>query len=517
VASALLLAASFPPLHPLVLPFVGMVPLAIWVATLEPGRDGRRAAVRGSMLFGLLYFGVVFYWILIALIWFTKLAILAFVSTILALMGFAGLFGWMLHRALNEVRAPLWLALPVTWTAIEWARAHLPGPIAFPWLGLGTSLTGFPELVGIAEIVGARGVTFWLVLVNAIVATVLLRWRSGRRWAASLGMAALVILLPAGWGVWRARTLEVREAGRVAVVQPNIREDLKLNSDEALDSTFASLDDLMPRIAPGSVDLVVMPEVTFPEFITLPWRPRAAEVLARVQAWSREVGAPILFGALGAREVDSVYVPYNSAFLMKPQGLTDYEYDKRYLVPFVERVPWVPSGWLRGLQYFGSYGVGQGWPLARVDETAYAPLICYESSYPQGARAFRREGADVLVNITNDAWYGREPWYARTTALWQHPAHMVMRAIENRVGVARAANTGISMFVDPLGRVYDATPLFQRAVRVDTVYTTDVRTFYTRFGDLVGNGSVVGALLLVLLAWLVGRRGPSLDPARTRD
>ncbi len=107
----------------------------------------------------------------------------------------------------------------------------------------------------------------------------------------------------------------------------------------------------------------------------------------------------------------------------------------------------------------------------------------------------------MLVNITNDAWYGREPWYARTTALWQHPAHMVMRAIENRMGVARAANTGISMFVDPVGRVYDATPLFQRDVRVDTVYTTDVRTFYTRFGDLVGNGSAAGALLLVLLAW----------------
>jgi len=516
VASALLLAASFPPLHPLMLPFVGMVPLAIWVATLGPDREGRRAAVRGSMLFGLLYFGVVFYWILIALIWFTKLAILAYVSTILALMGFAGLFGWMLHRALNEVRAPLWLALPVTWTAIEWSRAHLPGPIAFPWLGLGTSLTGFPELVGIAEIVGARGVTFWLVLVNGLVATVLLRWRSGRRWVPSLLAVALVTVLPAGWGVWRARTLDVREAGRVAVVQPNIREDLKLSGDEALDSTFAALDQLLPRIAPGSVDLVVMPEVTFPVYLRVPYE-QAEYVRARVQAYSREVGAPILFGALGTEAVKGGYVPFNSAFLMKPQGLTDYEYDKRYLVPFVERVPWVPSTWLRGLRYFGSFGVGQGWPLAWVDETAYAPLICYESTYPQGARAFRREGADVLVNITNDAWYGREPWYARTTALWQHPAHMVMRAIENRVGVARAANTGISMFVDPLGRAYGATPLFQRAIRVDTVYTTDVRTFYTRFGDLVGNGSAAGALLLVLIAWRARRRLPSLDPTGARD
>ncbi len=518
--SALLLAASFPPLHPLLLPFVGLTPYAFWVATRPADREGRRSVVRGSVLFGMLYFGIVFYWILIALIWFTSLAILAYVATIAALMAFSALLGWMLHRAVHEVRAPLWLALPVAWTAIEWSRAHLPGPIAFPWLGLGSSLTGFPRLVGIAEIVGSRGVTFWLALVNGLLATLLLRAREGGRRVPLAVATILVVVLPAGWGVWRAGTLEVREAGRVAVVQPNIREDLKMNTDDAMDSTYASLDRQMRRITPGSVDLVVMPEVTFPEFITLPWRPRSSEVQARVQAWSREVGAPILFGSLGAEPADDGYVPFNAAFLMRPQGLADYQYDKRYLVPFVERVPWLPERWIRRFRYLGGFGVGQGWPLARVDETAYAPLICYESTYPQGARAFRREGADVLLNITNDAWYGREPWYARTTALWQHPAHMVMRAIENRMGVARAANTGISMFVDPIGRVYDATPLFQPDVRVSRVYTTDVITFYTRYGDLLGNGSAVAALLLVLIAWRLGRRYPlpdRLDPTRVHD
>jgi len=509
------LAASFPPLHPLLLPFVGLVPFAFWVATLPADRSGQRAVLRGSLLFGLLYFGIVLYWILVALIWFSDLAIFAYLGTIAALMGFSALFGWMLHRAVHEVRAPLWLALPVTWPAIEWLRAHLPGPIAFPWLGLGSSLTGYPRLVGIAEIVGARGVTFWLAAVNGLVAMLVLRWREGGRRTPLAVATALAVGLPAAWGFWRAATLELHEAGRVAVVQPNIREDLKLDAQHALDSTFYHLDQLLPAITPGSVDLVVMPEVTFPVFLTVPRYPRSTEVQDHLQAWSREIGAPILFGALGARVVDGVYVPYNAAFLMRPQGLTDYEYDKRYLVPFVERVPWVPSRWLTGLQYFGSYGVGEGWPLARVDETAYAPLICYESSYPQGARAFRQEGADVLVNITNDAWYGREPWYARTTALWQHPAHMVMRAIENRVGVARAANTGISMFVDPIGRVYDATPLFREDLRVSRVFTTDVTTVYTRYGDLLGNGSASAALLLVLVAWRLRRRYPysdSLDP-----
>jgi apolipoprotein N-acyltransferase len=226
-------------------------------------------------------------------------------------------------------------------------------------------------------------------------------------------------------------------------------------------------------------------------------------------AWSLYAGAPILFGALGySGDLYGRYVPYNSAFLVNSAGLVDYRYDKRFLVPFVERVPIVPPAWLGGGQYFGGFGVGEGWPLAHAGDTAYGVLICYESSYPEASRAFRREGADVLVNITNDAWYGREPLYARTTALWQHPAHMVMRAIENRVGVARAANTGISMFIDPVGRVHDSTDLFQRGVATAVVRTTDVVTFFTRYGDLVGNGSAAAALFLVLASVRLGRGAP---------
>jgi apolipoprotein N-acyltransferase len=165
--------------------------------------------------------------------------------------------------------------------------------------------------------------------------------------------------------------------------------------------------------------------------------------------------------------------------------------------------------------YLGVYEPGQEWPLASIADGAFGVLICYESSYPEASRAYRLEGADLLVNITNDAWYGREPWYSRTTALWQHPAHMVMRAIENRVGVARVANTGISMFVDPLGHVYEATPLFQEDVRVGEVFTTDVTTFYTRYGDLSGTTAGTVCFLLLLSALADRIRGRSLDPRRS--
>ena len=510
--SAVLLALSYPPLHLLVPPFVGLVPFALWIHALPPDAEGRRSAIRGSITFGAVHFGIVFYWILVALIWFTPLAILAFLSALVGLIGIATLFGWILHRAIHGVRVPLWLALPVAWVAAEWARAHLPSTIAFPWLDLGTSLTGFPELVGSAELVGSRGVSFWIAMVNGILAVSVLRVRERGRWWVPALAAGISTAVPMSWGVWRANTLPVREAGSVVVVQPNIPEHVKLDARAGLDSTYASLIRILPNVPTrGGQDLIVMPEVVlrvFPE----------AEIhrgfLDPLVEWARYARTPILLGALGYEgDIAGRFTPFNSAFVVDSLGLWDYRYDKRYLVPFVERVPLIPPALFGALQYFGGFGVGEGWPLVQVSGTNYGVLICYESSYPEGARRFRLEGADVLVNITNDAWYGREPLYARTTALWQHPAHMVMRAIENRAGVARAANTGISMFIDPVGRVTDATNLFEADLRTSTVLTTDVTTLYTRYGDLVGTGAALAALVLVVASFRLTRpRAPLAYP-----
>ncbi len=486
---------------------MGLVPIALFVWGTAPDREGRRSAVRGSFFFGLVYFGLLLYWILVALVWFTKLAILAYVATVLVLAGFMALFGWMLHRSVHHLHLPLWLALPVTWTATEWLRAHLPGSLAFPWLGLGTSLTGYPRLVGIAELVGARGVTFWIALANGLLAMLVVRIRDRERWARLAAALALVVLAPMAWGIWRADTLKMRPAAKVAVVQPNIPESLKLDYEAVMDSTGRALYRLLPRLQGDSVSLIVLPEVVYPVYPKATRNLATAGTIMVLNRYAKRLHASILFGALGYTDSPRTgVVPYNAAFLMRPSGLDSYEYDKHFLVPMVERVPWVPASWLRHLDYFGKFGVGRGWPLAYVDGTAYGVLICYESSFPQGARHFRRVGADVLLNISNDAWFGRKPWYARTMALWQDPAHMVMRAIENRMGVARAANTGISEFIDPIGRVHDATPLFKEELRVDTVYTTDIITLYTRFGDVLGNGSALAALLLCLASLRDGRR-----------
>ncbi len=527
--SAVLAVIAFPPFHLLIPSFVALVPLAVWVAdqndesdASERGGSGR--VFRGGVWFGVLYFGLLLYWMPLALAAFTWWAVPAYVTVVIVLALGAGGFTWALRRLTHRGGIPLWLALPLTWTALEWLRAHAPGGLAFPWLGLGTSLTGYPEIVGAAELVGARGITLWLALLNGLMAEAVLaaRARGGARVSARWAVGfALVLAVPAVWGYWRARTLPVRAVGDVAVVQPNVAALFRLEGATSNDSTAASLARLLPEVDGLSLDLdrdarplpelaeadrpapdlVVWPEMTFfgPIESDESLRDR---VLAITEKWT----APVVFGGIGEGETPGGDpIPLNSAFLTGRDGrLTDFRYDKHRLVPLVEGLPFNPGGWREGRIEVDSYGRGVGWPLGGMANGArFGILICYESIYAGHVSRFRREGADFLLNLTNDGWFGREPWHTRTTALWQHPAHLVMRAIEHRVGIARAANTGFSLFVDPVGRIYGRTELFQAVVRRETIYTTDVRTLYMRTGDVAGWTALL--LTLGLVAIPVGR------------
>ena len=507
--SALLAVIAFPPFHLLIPSFVALVPLAVWVADQADEGNGSSGnasrsvssrVFRGGVWFGVVYFGLLLYWIPLALAAFTWWSIPAYLTVVMVLALGAGGFTWALRRLTHHEGIPLWLALPLTWTALEWMRAHAPGGLAFPWLGLGTSLTGYPELVGAAELVGARGITLWLALLNGLLAEAVraARARDGaRRWAHWVMVFALVLAVPAAWGYWRASTLSVQAVGEVAVVQPNVAAQFRLDGARSNDSTVSSLARLLPEGDGFSPDLVVWPEVTFFGPIESDASLREG-VLAVAEKWN----APIVFGGIGETvSGGGDLIPLNSAFMTgRDGGLTDFRYDKHRLVPLVEGVPFRAGKWLEGGTQVDSYGRGVDWPLGRVgDGTRFGVLICYESTYPGHARRFREEGADFLVNLTNDGWFGRERWYTRTAALWQHPAHLVMRAIEHRIGVARAANTGFSLFVDPLGRIYGRTGLFQAAVRSETIYTSDVRTWYTRAGDLAGWTALLLTLGLVAI------------------
>ena len=516
VTSGLLLGLAHPPFHLLLPSFVALVPYAVWIERLPAGSDGRSSALRGGFLLGLIYFSLVFYWLMVALIYFTKMAILAFVAPVLILSGFLALVTLGTLQVHRRLRWPIWIALPVFWTAMEWLRAHL-ADVAFPWMGLGDTLTGFPWLIGAADVVGSRGLTLWLVAINGLIAGL---WAARRRPAESgspgplqsrraMALAlALLVVVPTAYSLYRWETLQVRPAARVVLVQPNIPEDLKLDTSAAVDATMRATNALLSGALAGgasSVDLVVLPETALPVFIdpipSIPY-PGRGDLEAWAGHWAKRFNAPILFGGVGADDLGGgEYDHFNSAFFLDSDGSRLARYDKKYLVPIVERVPFVDPGLFRGVPFFGGFAVGRESPVLQTAGARFGVLICYESIFTQLSRHYRRNGADFLVNITNDAWFGRaEPWWNRSSALSQHPAHLVMRAIENRIGVARSANTGITELVDPLGRVEGPTELFTDAVLTGDVTTSDALTLYTRFGDLLGWGAAITALLAAAAA-----------------
>ena len=512
--SAVLLFAAFPPFHLMAPSFLALVPLTLAV---RGARTPRRAA-RIGFAFGLPHYGLLLHWMVPALGRSTVAAPLIFATAVVLLALSQALVCWMLGFLGRTGRIPLWCALPLVWTAAEWGVAHAPGTLAYPWLGLGTSLTGYPELAGIAEVVGARGVTLWLALVNGLVAE---GWcardgvrrarsaaadgrpaggsanGSGRRWSRFVrgvrggfgparpwfAAALAVAVVPAAWGVWRARNLEPRPGPVVAAVRTTLRA---APGEEITDlEALAAVDSLLSAVGSGAPppSLVVLPEGTFRDGLDQP------DVVAGLADLSRRVMAPVLFGVV--RPAESGAGRYNSAVLAGPDGLLGDPYDKRRLVPWVERVP------LSGAFPLGEEGLlrpGQEWTVFDAGGYRIGTLICYEAAFAGAARALGRGGARVLLNITNDAWFGR----AGSLAVAQHEAHLVMRAIETRTGVVRSANFGPVGFVDPTGRVRARTSAPGAAVMTARVDALAEPTGYVRVGDVAGPGAATAVLLLLL-------------------
>jgi apolipoprotein N-acyltransferase len=479
---AVLLAASYPPFRLPVLSFVAVAPAVILLRRLELEHD-LRGALRWGFWYGLISQGAVLYWLVVALWHFTPLSALGYLATI-AVFGLwhALLFWFVVRLRLRLPAVPLWILFPVAWTAVEWAVGH-QGDVRFPWLGLGTSLTDASVLVQWADLAGARGVTLWLAWCNVmIVDAVLGERRAGSgtiRWRPVIALLASIVCAGA-YGLWRIRTLPVRELGTVGLIQPNEGFREKWDPRHA-DSVVAKLIAMSRELeARGRVDLVIWPEAAIPGYLQPSWD-------SAIARFARESWTPILTGGIyGENHPDGSSDYYNAAFYFDSSGewRRNPVYEKHYLVPVVERVPFVPARLMQSVpgvgRWSGGFGRGRTLPLYPSTLGRFGVVICYESVFEDLARSYRRAGADFLVNITNDAWYGR------TAGPYQHAAHLVMRAIETRMGIARAANDGISEFVDPLGRTYAETGLEQQATVADRLRSSDVVPLYVRLGDWVG-------------------------------
>lgn len=501
---ALALLVVYPPFRLPILSFVVLTPAVLLLRQAE--RDGSpRNAFRWGFWYGLVSQALVLYWLVVALWHFTALSALGYLATI-AGMGFftAACFWFVIRVRLRVPRLPLWILLPVAWTTMEWTIGHV-GDVAFPWLGIGTSLTDAPVLVQWADVAGARGIGFWLIACNVALAEGALGGGKGawRRMALPRFAAVAATVLAAwGYGTWRTHTLPMRRAGVVGLIQPNIGFDEKweaVRADSEVDLMLA----LSARArAQGRPDLIAWPEAALPGYLFE--QARWDTLLAR---FAREGRTPMLVGGLHATFPADGSSPdiYNAAFYFDSTGVwrSHPVYEKSYLVPVVERTPFVPASWFRRIpgirNWAGRFRPGTELPLYPSPVGRLGVLVCYESTFEDLARRYRAEGAQVLVNITNDAWYGR------TTAPYQHAAHLVMRAIETRMGIARSANDGVSEFVDPLGHVTDASILGTQAVVVGTLVTSDVVPPYVRLGDWVGWLSVLATLGLA--GWTLPRWG----------
>jgi apolipoprotein N-acyltransferase len=507
VASALLLVLAFPDFGAWPLAWVALVPLLYTVAR----RPRPVQSFLSGWLAGTLFFYASCYWLTYPMIHYAGIpAPLAYVL-LLPPAAAGGLFPALTALALARLCARLGatalLLAPFVWVACEWARLGVIGQL---WNAVGYSQAFQPSLVQSARFGGVYAVSFLVVAFNAALAYALAK-RGPRGALVSLALVACVALAVYGAALTKAPGVERAPSAAVVAVQPNVIPDFKRSESEyeALRRRHFELSDegLRALDVIGSVSgetprVIVWPES--PMNFTLERDRRFREELARYVG-NRRVS--LLFNSL---EPAAGGGGYNAAVLVNEKGLLAAQYDKIRLMPFGEYVPlprWLPgAGMLGGV--VGDFTPGERYTLIPLGADGQRPnagtFICLESAYPDITRRLTLEGADVLIEMTNDAYQGD------TAILRQHLSNAVFRAVETGRPLLRVTNTGVSARIDERGRVSDETGRFVEAVRAWPVARSDGgRTFYVRFGDAFA--LACASVTLFALALTLRRRKVALS------
>lgn len=502
LSSAVLLIASFPSFNQ---PWAAWIALVPWLLLLRCVRG--RAAFWWSWLVGFLFF-------LGSIWWLTHVTIVGWIILCAYLAVYFGLFGWLAHRIARDAPRVAIVGVPALWTALEFARSHLLS--GFGWNLLAYSQTSWRTVIQLADVTGAWGLSSLIVLVNVAVAAWFDagQWTGRRmRWSWTL-CAACGVLCAVAYGAWRlARVTEPSSAVQIAVVQGNIPQEQKW--DEAFAETIlAHYEGLTRRAAVGQVDLIVWPETSVPGYFGL-----EEALTQRVMRLASAVERPLLLGAPYLKYNLQGPQVLNRATLLDASGVPAASYDKLHLVPFGEFVPaerLLP--WLRKiLPPIGDFTPGTAYTVFHVPLLKFSVLICFEDIFPSLARRFVREGAELLVVITNDAWFGP------TAAAYQHAQASAFRAVELRVPVVRAANTGWSGCIDATGawgervRAGDGRELFVEGLATCRVTLSTASSLYRRWGDWFAWLCVALVMLnIVMLNILIGSGLRQLTPSKNR-
>jgi apolipoprotein N-acyltransferase len=398
---------------------------------------------------------------------------------------FTGLFAVVQYRLILSIGCRGLLAAPVLWTAMEYLLSL--GEMGFPWLLLGHSQASVPPLIQMASITGVYGISWVIVLVSAFVALALV---DAPRRILSFGAAVLVIvtLFVSGWWTLKVGPTDPAEQVRVGLIQNNLGR-AKWQSG-GLRTSLSSLDSLSRRAlgwqddTGGSVDLLVWPETAVPCDLS-----RRASCRRPIQSLADEFDVPVLTGAPGRDAVSGE--PLNAVYFVQPHTNALPTYAKMHLVPFGERTPYLDTlPLLRRIDWTALTGDLAPAQFARGRERTLfplqagsqvpqvGPLVCFESVFPDLVRQHVVAGADILVIITNDSWFGA------SSGPFQHAQIAALRAVENRRPIARCATNGVSLFIDAYGRSTGHTQFGTTAISVGTVALQAAgTTFYTRHGD----------------------------------
>ncbi|MDD5475865.1 MAG: apolipoprotein N-acyltransferase [Syntrophales bacterium] len=491
--SGVLLVLAFPKLNQDFLVWTALIPLLFAIRNVGPCK-----ALGIGIIAGFVFNIGLVYWIVYVvnhygnLPFFFSVAMMLLFAFYLSL--YVGLFA-MGVTLTGSSGVPVIVSGPVLWTALEYIKSNaLTG---FPWENLGYALHDRIYFIQLADITGVYGVTFLVVLVNCMFFDLLKREGGSRRLVIKTAVCAGITAAVLSYGCYRIASVKVEliaaESLSVGLIQGNIDQSVKWHPDYQ-EETIRIYSDLSSKAAYPRVDLVIWPETAAPVFFQ-----DVDDNHRKILDVAGETGAALLFGSPSYTFVNERLALLNSSWLVSPGKDIMGRYDKTHLVPFGEYVP------LRRILFFvdklvegfSDFVPGNRIKPLVINDMAAGVLICYEGIFPEISRSYTRSGADYLVNITNDAWYGR------TSAPHQHLSMLPLRAVENRRAIARAANTGISAFVDPLGRITGRTALFERDVLMGTVKVSSISTFYTQYGDIFALGCIFmsGILLFYRRRW----------------
>ncbi len=506
VLSGLLLAASFPPLEWGGAAWLALVPLLMALQLEGPAHSGRMGFLTGAV-----------FW-LISIHWLTRVTVAGWFTLALYCALYVALFALVLSFWLRRFGVSSWLAnlgfmatAALSWAGFEYLRSVLF--TGFPWNPLGASQHANLALIQIAAWGGVYAVSGVVVGLNAAVALTILRYLSSRRQGRRALYPEMIVALALLLAVFLAGARELKRPEppsaplRVALIQPNIPQDEKWDAAK-IELIYTRLSELTrAALRAGRPDLIIWPETALPDDV------RSSAPSYQLVYELATNGVPILLGSMDTAYPDDGHpLYYNSAFLFDGGGHIAQTYDKRHLVLFGEYIPWGGAlSFINALTPIQeSFTAGSTSTVFQLERPAcaFSTLICFEDTVARLAREAVRNGARLLINLTNDAWF--DP----SSASRQHMIQCVFRCVENRVPGVRVANTGVTCCLDAKGRVTALLADVDGVTAVTGFKTAEVKvpleqsphTFYTRHGDrLAQAGAAWGLLMLAAMAF--GKRG----------